>query len=81
MHKHTEIPLEWYSTLDSNPQVKRWEKPKRATGDVYPVFIRAVARACAGLEPFPLTGDESLSALKAIFACYRAAETGKTQWV
>ena len=24
---------------------------KRATGDVYPVFIRAVARACAGLEP------------------------------
>ena len=79
VHKHTEVPLEWYSTKDSNPQVKRWEKPKRPTGDVYPVFIRAVARACAGLEPFPLTGDESLSALKAIFACYRAAETGKMQ--
>jgi predicted dehydrogenase len=29
VHKHTEIPLEWYSTKDSNPQVQRWEKPKR----------------------------------------------------
>jgi len=81
VHKHTEIPLEWYSTQDKNPQVKRWKKTGPATGDVYPIFVRAVARACAGLEPFPLNGDESLAALKAIFACYRAAETGKTQRV
>ncbi len=79
VQKHTEVPLEWYSTLDPNPQVQRWEKPKGETGDAYQVFIRAVARACAGLEPFPLTGDESLAVLKAVFACYRAAETGKTQ--
>ena len=45
------------------------------------MFVRAVARACAGLEPFPLDGDDSLAALKAIFACYRAAETGKIQQV
>ena len=77
VHKHTEIPLEWYSTLDANPKVRRWEKPERAAGDVYPLFVRAVARACAGLEPFPLNGDESLAALKSIFACYRSAETGQ----
>ena len=40
VHKHTEIPLEWYSMLEPNPQVRRWEKPKRATGDVYPLFVR-----------------------------------------
>ena len=26
--------LEWYSELEANPEVRRWEKPKRATGDV-----------------------------------------------
>jgi predicted dehydrogenase len=81
VHKHTEIPLEWYSMLEPNPQVKRWEKPKRATGDVYPLFVRSVARACAGLEPFAVSGDDSVRVLKAVFACYRAAETGQTQRV
>ncbi len=81
VQKHTEIPLEWYSTVEANPRVRRWEPAKRATEDVYPAFVRAVARACAGLEPTPLTTDDSLYALKAIFACYRAAETGQTQRV
>ena len=81
VHKHTEAPLEWYSNLDADPQIKRWEKPKRVTGDMYPVFVRSVARACAGLEPFPLTAEDSLAALKNVFACYRSAETGKVQRV
>ncbi|MEO7650828.1 MAG: Gfo/Idh/MocA family oxidoreductase [Bryobacteraceae bacterium] len=81
VHKHTELPLEWYSTLDADPQIKRWEKPKRATGDMYPIFIRSVARGCVGLDDFPLNGDDSLAALKNVFACYRSAETGKMQRV
>ena len=81
VHKHTEIPLEWYSTRDKDPRIKRWDNAKRPTGDVYPPFVRAVARACAGLGPFPLNGDDSLAALKAIFACYRAADTGRMQRV
>jgi predicted dehydrogenase len=78
VHKHTDIPLEWYSTRDPNPQVKRWDRPAPAT-DTYTPFVRAVVRACAGEESFPVTGDESLEALKRVFACYRAAETGRMQ--
>ncbi|HZT30626.1 MAG TPA: Gfo/Idh/MocA family oxidoreductase [Bryobacteraceae bacterium] len=79
VHKYTNVPLEWYSTADPNPQVYRWDSTRKPPGDVYSPFVRAVARACAGLEPFPLNGDESARVLKAIFACYRAAETGQTQ--
>jgi predicted dehydrogenase len=79
VHKHGGVPLEWYSTLEPEPQVRRWEYPKPSVGDVYPIFLRAVARACAGLDPYPLTGDDSVRALKTVFACYRAAQTGQTQ--
>jgi predicted dehydrogenase len=81
VQKHTELPMEWYSTLEKDPQVHRWEEPKKPTGYAYPAFVRAVTRAFAGLEPPPVTGDESLYALKTVFACYRAAATGKTQRV
>jgi predicted dehydrogenase len=79
VQKHPAAPLEWYSTVDANPQVHRWEEPWNATTDVYPTFVRAVVRGCAGMEPMPLSGDDSLLALKAVFACYRAAATGRTQ--
>jgi predicted dehydrogenase len=79
LHKHGGEPLEWYSTRDAAPRVQRFEEPEKQ--DAYVPFVRAVARACAGLQPIPLTADDSLHALSAVFACYRAAETGQTQHV
>lgn len=73
-----EQPLEWYSTKTAaNPQVQRFEYPRGTRG--YQPFVRAAARAAAGLEPAPISGEEGLHVLKTIFAAYRAAETGKTQ--
>jgi UDP-N-acetyl-2-amino-2-deoxyglucuronate dehydrogenase len=77
LHKHGGVPLAWYSSRDTDPVVRRFEEPEKQ--DVYHPFVRAVARACAGLQPVPLTADDSLRALRAVFACYRAAETGQTQ--
>jgi UDP-N-acetyl-2-amino-2-deoxyglucuronate dehydrogenase len=79
VQKHTEIPLQWYSTLEPNPEVHRMQAPKKPPGYAYPMFVRAIARACLGLEAMPLTGDDSLFAVKTVFACYRAAETGQAQ--
>ncbi len=75
-----EQPFEWYSTkMAANPQVQRFEYPKGSRG--YPPFIRAAARAVAGLEPAPISGADGLHVLKTIFAAYRAADTGRTQTV
>ncbi len=77
LHKHGGIPLEWYTIRDGDRRVHRLEEPEKQ--DVYVPFVRAVARGCAGLQPIPLTADDSLRALTAVFACYRAAETGQMQ--
>jgi predicted dehydrogenase len=79
VQKHTDIPLQWYSRFEPNPQVHRIQAAKKPSGYAYPVFVRAFARACLGLEPMPLTGDDSLRAVQSVFACYRAAETGYAQ--
>jgi predicted dehydrogenase len=72
--------LTLYSAGDAAPQVRRVQTP-RLDGTVYTAFLRAVARACQGLAPPPLTGEESLAALQTVFACYRAAGTGRAQRV
>ncbi len=77
--KHGGVPLEWYSRKDAEPAVRRFEPPDVPTG--YLPFVRACVRASAGLEPPPLTADDSLYVLKVIFAGYKAAETGRTQKV
>ncbi len=77
--KHGGVPLEWYSRKDAAPAVRRFEPPDVPTG--YSPFVRACVRASAGLEPPPLTADDSLYVLKVIFAGYKAAETGRTQKV
>jgi predicted dehydrogenase len=79
VHKHTEVPLEWYSALEASSGVHREDEPQKPSGYAYPLFVRAVVRACAGLEAMPLTGDDSLFVLRTVFACYRAAQTGHTQ--
>jgi hypothetical protein len=43
--------------------------------------VRSAVRSSAGLEEPPVTGEECLHVLKAIFALYRAAETGWAEQV
>lgn len=72
--------LEYYSTKAGHEaKVERFE-PQPGGGGYTPI-IQAAVRACAGLGEPPITGQESLRALKTIFACYRAAETGQRQTV
>ena len=76
---HGGEPLKWYSTKDSLPQIKKYEGPSGPTD--YTPLVKECVRAAMGLNPPPLTGAESLHALKTVFACYRAAETGQSQRV
>lgn len=73
-------PLEWYSRKGADsPKIERFEYPKG--GRSYTPFVRACVRFAAGLGPAPITSQESLQALKAVFACYRAAASGRSQRV
>jgi hypothetical protein len=75
-----EQPLEWYSGKDAKePKVERFEYPKGERG--YLPFLKSSVRAAAGLEDPPVTGEEGLHVLKAIFAFYDAAKTGRAQAV
>jgi predicted dehydrogenase len=79
LHRHGGPALEWYNSADAAAGVQSFVEPERQ--DAYVPFVRAVARACAGLQPIPLTADDSFRALTAVFACYRAADTGQTQLI
>jgi predicted dehydrogenase len=70
MRRHTGPALEW----SSGGRLHRVERAEGASG--YTPFVQRIARACAGLEPAPLDADDSLMALKVVFAAYRSAETG-----
>jgi predicted dehydrogenase len=74
-----DLPLEWYSTRERPPQVRRFEYPKGQRG--YTPFVRAAVRASAGLEEAPITPEEGLHVLRTIFAFYEAAKAGRTQEV
>jgi predicted dehydrogenase len=79
LEPHGGEPLQWYSTKDIPPQVKKYDGPPDLSS--YTPLVRACVRTAQDLEPPPLTGAESLHALKTVFACYRAAETGRAQRV
>jgi predicted dehydrogenase len=75
-----EQPLEWYSTAAGQPAgIQRFEYAKGGRG--YTPWVQACARFAAGLAPAPITSHECLHVLETIFACYRAAESGKVQTV
>ena len=63
VERHAEVPLTWYSTLETNPRIHRPKEATNVPGSGYPLFVRAVVRACAGLGPLPLTAEDSLMAL------------------
>ena len=79
LEPHGGEPLVWYSTKESAPQIQKYAGPVNESS--YTPLIKACVRASLDLEPQPLTGAESLHALKTVFACYRAAETGQSQKV
>jgi predicted dehydrogenase len=74
-HDRPEQPLEWQ--VHGQP-VQRMG-PVRPPG--YTAWVQHVVRAAAGLETPILTADESLRALRVVFAAYAAAESGRTQTV
>lgn len=81
VNHQTSNPLEWYSTKEpGGPQTRRYNPaPDAAVG--YDAFVRHVVRAASDLEPPILSPDDSLRALRTVFASYRAAESGETQKV
>ncbi len=77
LEPHGGEPLQWYSTKDTPPSVKKHGGPPEQAS--YAPFVRACVRASLDLEQPPVTGAECLHVLKTVFACYRAAETGQSQ--
>jgi predicted dehydrogenase len=73
--EHPAGPLAWQ--IFGQPE-QRW-KPTEPAG--YTPWVRHVVRMAMGLEAPVLTADESLHALKTVFAAYRAAESGRTQTI
>ncbi|MFN0106558.1 MAG: Gfo/Idh/MocA family protein [Bryobacteraceae bacterium] len=74
-HDRPDNPLEWQR---HNEPIERM-KPTPQAG--YTPWVNHVVRAALGLEPPVLTANESLQALKTVFAAYKAAATGRTQSV
>jgi predicted dehydrogenase len=81
IRRHGGLPLSWYSRQEQNPRIHRIDEFPGPSGSGYTPFVRACVRASSGLEEPPLTVDDSLRALKNVFACYQAAETGRVQRV
>ena len=77
IRRHGGLPLTWYSRNEQNPRVHRVDEFSGPSG--YTPFVKACVRASAGFEEPPLTADDSLQALKTVFGCYKAAETGRAQ--
>jgi predicted dehydrogenase len=73
-----EQPLQWYSTRnDKEPRVQEFTYPRGQRG--YADFFRSAARACAGMEDPPMTPDECLHLLRAVYGFYQAAQTERVQ--
>jgi UDP-N-acetyl-2-amino-2-deoxyglucuronate dehydrogenase len=75
VQKHGGVALEW----SSGGKVRQMGEAEKEPASVYVEFLRAVAKASVGMGPLPLTNAESLTALRAVFACYRSAENGRTE--
>ena len=72
----TKSPLKWYSTVaPGTGGIKEYTGELEPRG--YTPFLRECVRACAGLQPAPITGREGLRVLKTIFAFYDAAKSGR----
>jgi len=76
LQKHThKPPLEWYS----GGRLHQYNGVTEPSG--YTPFVRTIARASAGLDPWPLNAQDGLYVLKTVFAAYRSAESGRRESV
>ena len=69
--------LVWYSRKQKGSAGKMMKFTKSTQPRGYSPFVRAAVRACAGLEKPPISADESLLALKTVYAFYDASGKGK----
>ena len=66
-------------TVDRVYTTKDESDPARIAGVAN--IVRAIAQASGGLGAWPLDTQDSLYILKAVFAAYRSAESGKSEMV
>jgi predicted dehydrogenase len=69
-------PLQW-RVYQSN-RTEAMEPTPTAPDHSYRLFVQQAIRSAQGDDP-PVTGTECLDALRAVFALYEAASTGRTQ--
>ena len=78
LHFDPFLPLEWYSTHPAAPRGVQ-SSPNAGSGVEYDTAVADAVRAAAGAGAPYMTTEESLAVVRAVFAGYRAAETGVTQ--
>jgi len=69
--------IRYYTTTDAHPEIKILPGSTEPAG--YTPWVAVCVRAALGLEPPPITTEESRRAIATVYAAYRAAATGKTQ--
>ena len=79
LEPHGGEPLRWYTTKELPLQVQTYDGPADDTS--YLPLVEACVQTSLEHAAPPVTGSQSLHALKTIFACYLAAETGQSQRV
>lgn len=73
-----ELPLQWYTTRGvKEPRVQEFAYPRGQRG--YTAFFRSAARACAGMEDPPMTGEECLHLVRTVYGFYQAAQAERVQ--
>jgi predicted dehydrogenase len=70
--------LEWHSPSKAMNEASDRVLSYNAPGGGYTPWVRDCLRASLGEIPPPITGPEGLHVLKAIFAAYESAETGRS---
>ena len=73
-------PLQWYSTRPSAPRGIQ-EFTYTDLSKTYHLFFQDAIDAVGNKTPPPITTNESLRALRVVFAAYKAAAIGQTQRV
>ena len=73
-------PLQWYSTRSDAPKdIQQFKYTD--TSQMYHLFFQDAIDAARNKTPPPITTNESLRALRVVFAAYKAVATGQTQRV
>jgi predicted dehydrogenase len=75
---HGVATLDWHGVAPEMNESANRQFRYDATGGGYTPFVRDCLRASLGEIPPPITGAEGLAVLRAIFAAYESARTGRT---